>query len=108
MKTATTACAWGPTRWRRSRARSPGLPERERFGVVSNAIAAVRSGDLPASALLALLAKLPKEQSRLVWSEVIDALWSIDRALVSDAARPAFARFVRDAGRTDGAPPRLA
>jgi len=74
------------------------LPERERFGVVSNAIAAVRSGDLPASDLLALLAKLPRETSRLVWWEVIDALWSIDRALVSDAARPAFARFVRTLG----------
>ncbi len=76
----------------------PRLPERERFGVVSNAIAAVRSGDLPASDLLALLAKLPKEQSRLVWSEVIDVLWAIDRGLVSDAARPAFARFVRELG----------
>jgi alanyl aminopeptidase len=75
-----------------------GLPERERFGVVSNAIAAVRSGDLPASDLLALLARLPKEQSRLVWLEVIDVLWAIDRGLVSDAARPAFARFVRELG----------
>jgi len=71
------------------------LPEPERFGVVSNAFAAVRSGDLPASTFLALVSKLATDHSRLVWSEAIDALWSIDRALITDQARPAFARFVR-------------
>jgi hypothetical protein len=72
------------------------LPEAERFGVVSNAFAAVRSGELPGPAFLALAAKLRGERSRLVWSEVIDALWTTERALVSDDARPAFARFVRE------------
>jgi len=71
------------------------LPEPERFGVVSNAFAAVRSGELPASSFLALASKLAGERSRLVWSEVIDALVSIDRALIADEARPAFARLVR-------------
>jgi aminopeptidase N len=71
------------------------LPEPERFGVVSNAFAAVRSGELPASTFLDLVSKLEKDRSRLVWSEAIDALWSIDRALVTDQARPAFSRFVR-------------
>jgi len=71
------------------------LPEPERFGVVSNAFAAVRSGELPASSFLELATKLGHERSRLVWSETIDALWAIDRALVADDARPAFARLVR-------------
>jgi cytosol alanyl aminopeptidase len=74
------------------------LPERERFGVVSNAFAAVRSGDLPAPAFLELLSKLGGEKSRVVWSEIVDALRAIDRALITDAARPAFARFVRELG----------
>ena len=38
---------------------------------------------------------------------MIDALWAIDRALVSDAARPR-SRASCAAGRTDGAPSRLA
>jgi len=71
------------------------LPERERFGVVSNAWAAVRSGQLPVAAFLDLLVRLQHDPSRLVWTEMIEALHDIDLALVSDADRPVFARFVR-------------
>ncbi|HEX2657607.1 MAG TPA: M1 family aminopeptidase [Polyangia bacterium] len=76
----------------------PRLSEAERFGVVSNAFAAVRSGDLNAPDFLALIAKLPAERSELVWSEIIGGLTAIDHALITDAARPAFARFVRTLG----------
>jgi alanyl aminopeptidase len=72
------------------------LPERERFGVVSNAWASVAAGQLPVTAFLDLLARLAHDPSRLVWREMISTLHAIDRALVSDADRPAFARFVRD------------
>ena len=71
------------------------LPERERFGVVSNAWAAVRAGQLPLSAFLELLGRFKNDPSRLVWTEILDALRSIDRTFVTDAMRPAFARFVR-------------
>jgi len=71
------------------------LPERERFGVVSNAWAAVRAGQLPLSAFLDLLGRFKNDPSRLVWTEILDALRTIDRTFVTDALRPAFARFVR-------------
>ena len=35
------------------------------------------------------------DPSRLVWIGLLDALYGIDRALITDADRPAFARFVR-------------
>jgi aminopeptidase N len=71
------------------------LPESERFGVVSNAWAAVRAGQLPATAFLDLLAGLKNEPSRLVWTEMLEALRAIDRTFVTDETRPDFARFVR-------------
>ncbi|HXU00860.1 MAG TPA: M1 family metallopeptidase, partial [Polyangia bacterium] len=71
------------------------LPERERFGVVSNAWAAVRAAQLPATAFLDLLMRLKNDPSRLVWTEIAEALRTIDRALISAEDRPAFARFVR-------------
>ncbi|HEY7375193.1 MAG TPA: M1 family metallopeptidase [Polyangia bacterium] len=71
------------------------LPERERFGVVSNAWAAVRAGRLPVSAFLDIVARRKTETSRLVWTEILDALRGIDRTLVTNETRPDFARFVR-------------
>ena len=47
------------------------------------------------SAFLELCLRLKNDTSRLVWTEMLEALRSIDRALVDDDARPAFARFVR-------------
>ncbi|HMI88781.1 MAG TPA: M1 family metallopeptidase [Polyangiaceae bacterium] len=72
------------------------LSDLERFGLVSNAWAEVWSGDLPAAAYFEVLGSFKKESSRLVWREIIDSLHAADRAVVTDAARPAFARFVRD------------
>jgi alanyl aminopeptidase len=72
------------------------LPEQERFGVLSNAWAEVWSGELPATDFLALLDHFKFESSRLVWGQIIDALTGVDRALVSDDARPALARLVRE------------
>jgi len=64
--------------------------------VVSNAWAGVWSGALPAAEVLGLFARLRGEDSRLVWTPVVDALQVVDRALVADEARAAFARQVRE------------
>jgi cytosol alanyl aminopeptidase len=72
------------------------LSDLERFGLVSNAWAAVWSGDLPVSAYFEVLGNFKKESSRLVWREIIDSLYAADKAVVTDAARPAFAKYVRD------------
>jgi len=74
----------------------PKLPDRERFGIASNAWAEVWSGDLPTAAYLQTLRSFRRETSRLVWGQILDSLQSADRAVVSDAARPAFAKLVRD------------
>jgi cytosol alanyl aminopeptidase len=71
------------------------LPERERFGLLSNAWAAVRAGHLPVPAFLDLCLRFKDDSSRLVWTEILDALRSIDRAFVSAELRPAFARYVQ-------------
>jgi aminopeptidase N len=71
------------------------LPEPERFGVVSNAWAAVRAGQLPVPAFLDLCLRLKNDASRLVWAEMLDALRTINRAFVSEELRPGFARTVR-------------
>jgi aminopeptidase N len=72
------------------------LSEAERFGVISNGWAEVWSGDLPASDFLGMLPRFKKETSLLVWQQILDALAEADRAVISDAARPAFAKLVRD------------
>jgi aminopeptidase N len=72
------------------------LSEVERYGLVSNAWAQVWSGDLPASAYFDVLGNFKKESSRLVWREIIESLYEADKSIVGDAARPAFAKFVRE------------
>jgi alanyl aminopeptidase len=68
----------------------------ERFGIVSNAWAGVWSGDLPASAFLGMLPRFKNETSLLVWERIFDSLGEADRSVISDTARPAFAKLVRD------------
>jgi alanyl aminopeptidase len=72
------------------------LSDLERYGLVSNAWAQVWSGDLPAAAYFDMLGSFKKESSRLVWREIIESLSAADKAIVTDGARPAFAKFVRD------------
>jgi cytosol alanyl aminopeptidase len=71
------------------------LPERERFGVVSNAWAAVRAGRLAVALFFNLCLKMKDDPSRLVWTEMLDALRAIDRSMITVADRPLFARFIR-------------
>jgi alanyl aminopeptidase len=72
------------------------LSEQERFGVVSNVWAGVLSGDLAPSDYLGLLRSFKGETSKLVWAQIVESLAVIDRSVVSDGARPAFAKLVRD------------
>jgi alanyl aminopeptidase len=72
------------------------LSEQERFGVVSNAWAGVLSGDLAPSDYLGLLRSFKGETSKLVWAQIVESLGVVDRSVVSDGARPAFAKLVRD------------
>ncbi|HVR62239.1 MAG TPA: M1 family metallopeptidase [Polyangia bacterium] len=72
------------------------LSEQERFGVVNNSWASVWSGELPAASFLELLRGFRNEDSRLVWGQIAESLAELDRAAITDGARPAFAAYVRD------------
>ena len=61
--------AMGPTELAAISAALAWLPEQERFGVVSNAWAAVLAGALPPTAFLDLCLRLQNDPSRLVWVE---------------------------------------
>ena len=74
---------------------------KDRVGLVSNAWAGVRQGAIDPGVLFDLLTAFDGETNRIVVEEVIGVLRGVDQALVDDAARPAFRRFVtaRLAGR---------
>jgi alanyl aminopeptidase len=72
------------------------LAENERLGLAANAWADVWSGHLPISAYLELLRGYQNESSQTVLELILDTLMEVDKAVVSEASRPAFARFVRD------------
>ena len=72
------------------------LTESERLGLLTNAWAAVWSGHLPASACFDLLRNFGNETSAAVLSQVMRTLTDALRTVVTDAARPAFAKYVRD------------
>jgi aminopeptidase N len=72
------------------------LTERERLGLVGHAWASVWSGHLRVAAHFELLRGYRKETSQMVLEQMLDTLIDADKAAVTDASRPAFARFVRD------------
>jgi aminopeptidase N len=69
----------------------------ERVGLLSNIWAGVRSGALGPSLLLEVLPLFDGESSRVVVEQVVGILRGLDQALVPDAARADFRRYV--AGR---------
>ncbi len=83
-------------------ARQLGLADR--VGLVADAWAAVRQGE-PPDGLMDVLRMLDGETSRPVVEQIVNALQGVDHALVEDAARPAFRRFV--AARLSGEKRRL-
>jgi cytosol alanyl aminopeptidase len=72
------------------------LTERERLGFVGDAWASVWSGHLPLAAYFELLRGYKNETSHLVLDRILETLIESEKAVVSDASRPAFARMVRD------------
>ncbi|MBV9947861.1 MAG: ERAP1-like C-terminal domain-containing protein [Myxococcales bacterium] len=70
------------------------LPVVDRVGLVSNAWAEVRQGDIPAGALFDLLPLLDGETNRYVVEQIVGVLAGMDLALVDDETRPAFRRWV--------------
>ncbi len=70
------------------------LPPSERLGLLSNAWAGVRQGAIGPEALLNLLPVFDAETNRFVVDQLIDVLDGVDRALVDDAARPAYRKYV--------------
>jgi aminopeptidase N len=70
------------------------LPPSERLGLLSNAWAGVRQGAIGPDALLNLLPVFDGETNRFVIDQLIDVLDGVDRALVEDAARGAFRKYV--------------
>jgi alanyl aminopeptidase len=69
----------------------------DRVGLLSNVWAGVRSGSLAPSLLLEVLPLFDADTHRLVVDQVVSILRGLDQALVTDAARPDFRRYV--AGR---------
>jgi aminopeptidase N len=69
------------------------LDARMRLGLVSNAWALVKSGDLGADVLLDLLAGMRRERSRQVVEQITATLVDVGQTLVDDASRPAFRAY---------------
>ena len=77
------------------------LDPADKLGLVSNAWAEVRQGALEPAALLDVLPLFDAENGRLVVEQIASTLGEMDHALVGDADRAAFRRYVtaRFAGR---------
>ena len=85
------------------------LSESERFGVVSNGVGG-GAGRRAARVGVSRNARLDSRTRGAGWSGAgcSRRCGKIERTVISDAARPAFARFVRELCGPDGAAPRLA
>ncbi len=70
------------------------LTPMERMGLVSNLTATLYAGELPANEYLAALASFSAERDPYVLDIVVDQLSIIKDALVSDAHKSGFARFI--------------
>jgi aminopeptidase N len=65
----------------------------DRLGLVSNAWAGVRQGNIAPGLLLDVLAAFDGDTDRHVIEQVVGVLSGVDHALISDDARPAFERY---------------
>jgi aminopeptidase N len=69
------------------------LDPRVRFGALDDGWALVESGDASVDVVFDLLEGFRRDRSRLVVERVAAALRDLDRTVVEDRTRPAFARF---------------
>ena len=72
----------------------PTLDVRSRIGIVANLWAQVRAGTLPAEAALKILPMFDRETDRHVIEQVLEMLYGMSDAVIDDAARPRFRKYV--------------
>ena len=72
------------------------LDDIERYGLVSDTWAMIRAAQVPASDFLDLVGAFGEETEQAIWSVITGGLAAIDHHALSEEARPAFQRFVRD------------
>ncbi len=71
------------------------LDDIERYTLVSDTLAFVRSGQAEASSFLDLISTFTDEQEHAIWSVIIAGLGTVEHHTLEEAVRPAFQDFVR-------------
>ena len=72
------------------------LGDIERYSLVSDTWAMVRSAQVPASAFLDLVGKFVDETEHAIWSVIMGGLRALEHHALDEETRPAFESFVRD------------
>jgi puromycin-sensitive aminopeptidase len=72
------------------------LDDIERYSLVSDTLAFVRNGQVPADHFLDLVSRFQDESEQTVWSVIIGGLAMIEHHALSEDARPGFQSFVRN------------
>ncbi len=72
------------------------LDDIERYSLVSDTWALVRSCQVSSSAFLDLVSEFSEEREQAIWSIIVGGLASLEHHALSDETRPAFEAFVRD------------
>ncbi|MFZ0625706.1 MAG: M1 family aminopeptidase [Acidimicrobiia bacterium] len=72
------------------------LDDIERYSLVSDTWALVRSSQVPSSAFLDLVSTFSDEREHAIWSIIVGGLASLEHHALAGETRPAFELFVRD------------
>jgi puromycin-sensitive aminopeptidase len=72
------------------------LDDIERHSLVSDTLAFMRNGQVPADHFLDLVSRFQDEREQAVWSVIIGGLAQIEHHALSNDARPGFQAFVRN------------
>jgi len=76
-------------------ARAPTLDPAAQLAILANLEALTRAGEVPAGVWLDALTRFAQSTSPDVAERVAEALWGVERTMVTEASRPAFVRWVR-------------
>ncbi len=72
------------------------LDDIERYSLVSDTLAFVRNGQVPASSFLDLVGRFGDEEEHAIWSVIVAGLGSIEHHALDETVRDRFEAFVRD------------
>jgi aminopeptidase N len=72
------------------------LDDIERYSLVSDTWAMVRSSQVPASAFLELVSSFGAETEHAIWSVIVGGLGALEHHALAEETRPAFEKFVRE------------